>query len=488
MTNNIETTTINGIQHIKLSELTRQVEQVLKGSFGSTFYWIVAEISSHKFYPNEDRHYFDFVEKGDNTNEPVAKARGVSWFSGSQCIKVFERSTGQKFSNGLQVLVKVKVEYHIAFGLSLVLHDIDQSFTLGNLERQRRETLAKLLLDNPDTIKKVGEEYLTRNKEVKLNFVIQNIALVGSPNSEGYNDFTHNINNNQFGFKFNISIYHSSVQGGGAELELVNKLISIYQSNIKYDCIVIIRGGGAKTDFLVFDTYKLSRAVARFPIPIITGIGHHKDISIVDLMVHTSTKTPTKAAEFIIAHNRTFEDNIITLQKGIIIKTQQLLSNSMQNLNTLNIIIINNSRTYVSRYKDYLNNYNQIIINKTKSILYSRQTNLVGLLNQLLSKPKIITANRQAELNNILGNIKILSNKYLVNQRGYLGHFDSILKLMSPLNILKKGFAIIYQKDKIITSGESIQPNSELLILMNNCEINTKVIKKTKTDGTKSNL
>lgn len=451
-------------------------------------YWIVAEVSGHKFYPNQDRHYFEFIEKIVGSNEPIAKVSAVSWFQGSQHIKLFENATGQKFTNGLQVLVKVKVEFHSSFGFKLVLQDIDQSFTLGNLEKQKRETLLRLVAENPSFIQKVGDEFITLNKKLKFNLAIQNIAIIGSPNSEGYTDFTHTISANQFGYKFSIDIYQSSVQGGEAEKELINKLIAIYQSGKKYDCVVIIRGGGAKTDFVVFDTYNLSRAVAKFPIPILTGIGHHKDVSIVDLMTHTSTKTPTKAAEFIISHNRATEDLILILQKTIIIKSQQLLSNSQQKVNATNIIIINKSRTFLSHYKDNLNQFNQVIVNRTKTILYNKQTNLVGLLNQLLSRPKIITANKNADLTNLISNLKIFSNKYLMNKRGYLGHYESVIKLMSPDNILKKGFAIISQNSKILKDAENIHPGNELIIKMESYEINTKVISKTKNDGTASNL
>ncbi|MCG3165636.1 MAG: Exodeoxyribonuclease 7 large subunit [Bacteroidia bacterium] len=383
----------------------------------------------------------------------------------------------------MQVLVKVKVEFHTAYGFSLVLHDIDQSFTLGNIEKQRRETLLKLVAENPSFIHKVGEEYITANKKLKLNTVIQNIAIIGSPNSEGYTDFTHTISNNKFGYKFSIDIYQSSVQGAEAEKELINKLIAIYNSNKKYECVVIIRGGGAKTDFLVFDTYNLSRAVAKFPIPIITGIGHHKDVSIVDLMVSVSTKTPTKAAEFIISHNHDFEDSVLLLQKAVVIKSQQLLSNSQQKLNACNLIILNKSRTFISHYKDQLTNFNQVIINKTKTILYNRQTNLISLLNQLLSKPQILTANKTSDLNNLISNLKIFSSKYYINQRGYIGHYVSIVKLMSPKNILKKGFAIVSHNGKILKSADAINPGNDLVITMEKYDVNTKVISKTKKDG-----
>lgn len=479
---------MNEIKHIKLSELTKRIAEVINQSFGTVFYWIVAEISNHKFYPNQDRHYFEFIEKVEGTNDPIAKVRGVSWFRGSQNIKVFEKETGQKFTNGVQVLVKVKVEFHQAYGFSLVLIDIDQSFTLGNLEKQRRETLLRLVAENPDSIQKVDEEYVTKNKKINLPVVIQKIAIIGSPNSEGYTDFTHTINNNQFNYKFSIDIYQSSVQGAASEKELINKLIAIFNSGIKYDCVVIIRGGGSKTDFIVFDSYGLSRAIARFPVPVIAGIGHHKDVSIVDLMANTSIKTPTKAAEFIISHNRNFEDAIIILQKTVVIKSQQLLSHALQGINSANVVLINKSRTIISHYKDKLYDFNQIVVNKTKTILYSRQTNLVSLLNQLLSKPKIITANKQSDLNNSLANLKIFSKKYLVLKQGYLGHYASVIKLVSPENTLKRGFAIISHKGTILKNGESISIDADLKITMQDYNINTKVISKTKSNGTESIL
>jgi exodeoxyribonuclease VII large subunit len=267
--------------------------------------------------------------------------RGVAWSVGSQSIKKFESETSQVFTNGIQVLAKVKVEFHRAYGFSLVLHEIDPSFTLGNLEKQRRETLQRLVNENPDAITLSGEEYFTRNKSLSFNPVIQKIAVIGSPNSEGYVDFTHTISSNLFGYKFNVDVYQSSVQGQYAESELVNTLVSVFEADVDYDCVVIIRGGGARTDFLVFDAYRLARAAARFPIPIITGIGHHKDVSIVDLMVNTSTKTPTKAAEFIISHNRAFEEQLTNAQKSIVIRSQQMMSHCRILINALNISVIN---------------------------------------------------------------------------------------------------------------------------------------------------
>ncbi|HEY0677372.1 MAG TPA: exodeoxyribonuclease VII large subunit, partial [Chitinophagaceae bacterium] len=215
---------------IKLSDLTAQIEAVLYKSFSSSFYWIIAEISSHKFYPNDDRHYFDFIEKAEGQKDPTARVRGVAWKSGSLSIKRFETATGQEFSNGLQVLAQVKVEFHQAYGISLQLTDIDPSFTLGNIERQRRETLVRLVTENPESVWKEGDEYFSRNKQLNIGRVIQKVAVIASPNSEGYRDFIHTLENNQFSYKFSIDTYQSTVQGGLAEREMIERLIKIFNS------------------------------------------------------------------------------------------------------------------------------------------------------------------------------------------------------------------------------------------------------------------
>ena len=380
-------------------------------------------------------------------------------------------------------MVKVSVEFHSSFGFQLILKDIDQSFTLGNLEKQRRLTLERLVNENPAFVQRVGDEYHTKNKSILFNKVIQTIAIIGSPNSDGYVDFTHTINSSQYNYKFAIDIYQSSVQGAEAEKELINKLVAIHQSGRKYDCVVIIRGGGARADFVVFDSYNLARAVAKFPIPIITGIGHHKDISIVDLLVKASTKTPTKAAEFILAHNRSFEESVIQSQKFIVIRAQQLLGNAQQKLNFTNVSVMNQSSVFLNLLKDKLSNYNQSIVNQSKTILYKRQTNLVSLLNQLLSKPQIVTANKKNNLQNITNNLHSFTAKFLSNQKGYLGHFESLIKMMSPQNILKKGFAIVSNKQKILKNANSIEVGNELTITMETFHIQTKVLSKTPNDG-----
>jgi exodeoxyribonuclease VII large subunit len=480
---------MNEILHISLKELADKIRGTIRDAFEGQYYWVVAEISGHKFYPAQDRHYLELVEKIEGKTTEAAKLKCTIWAEGAKRIVEFEKITTQRFTDGMQVLVKVKVEYHIVYGLSLVVTDIDHSFTLGNLERQRLETLMRLVKENPGKIEQDGEQYITANKKLKLKSVLQKIALIASPNSEGYHDFISNISKNKFGYKFHLDYYYSSVQGKEAEKELVDTLVKIYESKKDYDCVVIIRGGGAKTDFLVFDTYGVARAVARFPIPVITGIGHHRDVSLTDMMAHTHTNAPTKAAELIVAHNRSFEDAVAGLEKSLIIRTQQLIASSQNKIYNYQNSIQNKSRRIVSLNKDSLVRINQGLINKSRTILFTRKKNILGISSQLTTLPFIKVKNWQNDLLNISSNLKRFSQIGLNNNKKNLEHNVSVFKMMSPKNILKKGFAIVKKDGKIISDPSSVNAGGELSITMQETEILTKVISKNNlTSGNESSL
>lgn len=471
------------IKYIRLSDLSRKIENTIRDNFGSESYWIVAEISGHKFYPERDRHYFDFVEKIENSSVEAAKISGKAWSNSSSNIRYFEAQTGQKFTNGIQVLAKVKVEYHVTFGLSLILQDLDLSFTLGNIERQRQEILQRLLTENPDHISLLQGQYITRNKKLQMCKVVQNIALVASPNSEGYTDFMHTLSNNNFQYKFNIETYFSSVQGANAVDELTKTFLLIFKSNKPYDAVILIRGGGAKTDFMVFDTYDLARIVARFPIPVITGIGHHKDISICDIMCHSSTKTPTQAAEFIISHNRAFEDLVTQSMNQVIVKSQQLLRGQFNLTNALYFNISNNAVRLLRENKDVLSRSYRVVTQNSLKILQSRNQSILSQMGRITTKPLIQVKHAQSNLENMVSNLQSFSKKLMENQRSYLGHFKSVINLMSPKSIMKRGFAIVSMDNKIMRDAAEIPEGANIKVHFSEHELESTVISKTKTDG-----
>ncbi|KIA95648.1 MULTISPECIES: exodeoxyribonuclease VII large subunit [unclassified Flavobacterium] len=466
-------------KHIKLSELNSKISDALTDRFKGQTFWVVADITNHSYKADKKIHYFELVEKGMTSNSIVAKIVGKAWGAGSMHLSDFEKNTGQRFTNNINVLVLVSVDYHPLFGLSLNVLDIDTNFTLGILEQQRNATLKRLVEENTFIVKE-GERYITRNNQIKLPAVIQKVAILSGSNSAGLEDFRHTLENNDFGYVFQIDDYPTIVQGDNNAKLFLDKLIEVYSSGKLYDAVVIARGGGAQSDFLLFDNYNIGRAVAKFPIAVITGIGHQKNVSIVDLMAHTQTKTPTKAAEFIIAHNRSFEQHILSLQKNIVIKSQQLFLLHYQSLSNLKSTISNSARELISGHKDALMAINQNTINSSKSILYQEHRQLLNLSHQLSGKPRIILYNRINDIDNTINNLKTFTNQYLRNQKGYLAHYSSSIRMMSPENILKKGYAIVKVNDKITSRADTIAIGDTIDVILADSIFKTTVKEKTK--------
>ena len=446
---------------IRLSELTTQISNAINGVFGSNTFWVVADVSNYTYKPQSNFHYFELVEKDKSSSKIVAKISGRAWGNASVNISNFEKATGQQFKNDINVLVQVAVQYNPAFGLQLNLLDIDTSFTLGRFEQQRKETLERLVRDNPSFIRLVEGQYHTRNSDLPLNIVMQRIAVISSDTSAGYLDFKHTLATNTFGYHFVVDDYFALVQGEGNAKQFLSKLIEVFESGKPYDALVIIRGGGAQTDFLIFDNYELNRAIAKFPVPIITGIGHQKNETIADLMAHTSTKTPTKAAELLIAHNRHFEESMLVVQQQLVIKTFQLMN----------------------LHKEQLNRLNQVTINSVKNLLHEKHRDIVNLSGMILTNPKIILSNKKKDLTNLVANIKSYNRMYFINQTRYIGHFESVVRLMSPQNILNKGFAIVKVDGMIINDASRVDVGTALTITLATAEINTKVLSKTPRNG-----
>lgn len=461
--------------YLRLSDLTREIRDVVQQHFTGRMYWIVAEISGHKYYPNTGRHYLSFVEKIGEGGAETAKIKAKAWSQGSDRIRAFEQSTGQSFTDGIQVLVQVSVEYHLVHDLSLTILDVDPTFTLGVLERQRRETLDRLVRDNPGYVEKVGEEYVTYNKRLALRPVVQRIALVASPKSAGYEDFLHTLHENEAGYRFAIDYYYTSVQGAEAEDELVRALIDVYQSKKAYDAVVIIRGGGAKTDFLVFDTYRVSQAVARFPVPVITGIGHHQDVSITDRMAHTQTKTPTQAAEFILARNRSFEQSVLELQGQLVIRAQQLLADHREVLIETQSGIPARTREYLSTCKDLLSDQREQITGLVRERLLSEERELNALVSGLTTTPRLRIA---AELQSVMflkDALPSMLRRRIQDEAARLEHFASLTRLVSPANILKRGYALLEQEGRVLSSVRQLDPDRPLLVRTAEADITTRI-------------
>lgn len=297
---------------LTLRELNSLVRQTLELTMYDQ-YWVQAEISDLR-----DTHhcYMELVQKDDNGNGIVAKARAQIWASRWAIIRpIFERATRQPLSNGMKVLVKAQVTFHELYGYSLNITDIDPTYTLGDIAKRKQEILRQLKEEGIDEM----------NKDLPLPRNLQRIAVISSATAAGYGDFCNQLNSNKRGLAFKTELFQAVMQGEEVERTVIDALNRIACELDNWDVVVIIRGGGATSDLSGFDTLLLAENVAQFPLPVITGIGHERDDTVIDLISHTRVKTPTAAAEFLIHHQEEELDMVEDLSARLTNAVREIL-------------------------------------------------------------------------------------------------------------------------------------------------------------------
>ena len=291
-------------------------------------YWVEAELSECR--ENSGHCYMELIEKDERTNTPIARASAKCWRQTWQMAKpYFERTTGQQLRAGMKVLLKVYAQFHEAYGFSWIVSDIDPTYTLGDMARKRQEIIRQL--------KEEGVFDLQR--ELRIPTFAKRIAVISAQNAAGYGDFCRQLEDNDYGFRFEVTLFPAIMQGEQVESSIIAALNAIYEATVPdgspsgpYDCVVIIRGGGATADLSGFDTLALAENIAQFPLPVITGIGHDRDESILDMVANTKVKTPTAAAALLIDNLRQVLDRINSAQ-------QHLTTAISTKLSTLNVQI-----------------------------------------------------------------------------------------------------------------------------------------------------
>ena len=291
-------------------------------------YWVEAELAECR--ERGGHCYLELIEKEDTTNTPVAKASAKCWRQTWQMIlPYFERTTGQTLRAGMKVLLKVYAQFHEAYGFSWIVTDIDPTYTLGDMARKRQEIIRQL--------KEEGVFDLQR--ELCIPRFAKRIAVISAAGAAGYGDFCRQLEENEYGFKFEVTLFPAIMQGEQVESSVVAALNKIYDCIRDFDVVVIIRGGGAISDLSGFDTLALAENVAQFPLPIITGIGHDRDESILDMVANTQVKTPTAAAALLIDNLRQVLERMNEAQQRITMAINQRLANQKTRLSNLQTLI-----------------------------------------------------------------------------------------------------------------------------------------------------
>lgn len=287
-------------------------------------YWVGAELSEMR--ENRGHCYMELIEKPDSTNTPVARAQARCWSSTWQLLRRhFERTTGGPLRPGMKILLKVYPQFHEAYGFAWIVTDIDPAFTMGDMARRRMEIIRRL--------KEEGVWEL--NKELTLPRFTQRIAVISSATAAGYGDFCRQLTDNEYGFAFTTRLFAATMQGEGVEQSIIAALDRINAELDRFDCVVIIRGGGAVSDMSGFDSLPLAENVANFPLPVITGIGHDRDECILDMISHTRVKTPTAAATLLTDRLKEVSDHIDRCCHSITVHVQSRIHTEQQRINMM---------------------------------------------------------------------------------------------------------------------------------------------------------
>ena len=397
-------------QHITLRELQRRVKSVLEGQFALPL-WVSAEISDIKV--NYSGHcYLELVEKGEKGTDngvPTAQARAVIWRSHYPRIAgYFEAETGQRLAPGLKILAKVLVSYHELYGFSLQITDVDPSYTLGDLERQRQQAIAQLQQDG------VWE----MNRGVALPTVVQRVAVVSSANAAGYQDFRKELAKSPY--RFEVELFDAFMQGEAAEGSIIDALCRVADRLEEFDAVVIIRGGGSRSDLNCFNAYRLCSYVAQFPLPLITGIGHDKDTSVADMVAHTALKTPTAVAGWLVERM----DRICGWLDAAALQ--------------LHDGVLRLSRTQQVRLEELAGDVRHLSL---------------GLLRQ-----------RGLELGSREEVFRQAVGSFLRQQRQQLAATGELVESRSPRHILRMGFAVVRSGGRAVTSVRQVAAGERLTI------------------------
>lgn len=476
--------------HQTLFELSQGIRDAIQEAFPATV-WVIAEISEMK--ENRSGHcYLELIEKDEITDDIRAKARATIWSYSWRMIRpYFESVTGQQFTHGLKVLVQVSVEYHPAYGLSLNIKDIDPTYTLGDLARRRNEILRQL--------QEAGVADM--NRELSLPLVPQRIAVISSATAAGYQDFVNQLDNNPYHFRFSHELFEAYMQGSEAVPSILKALDQIFRREEEFDAVAIIRGGGSTVDLSCFDNFDLAFTIAQFPIPVITGIGHEKDDTIVDFVAHTRLKTPTATAEFFIGGALAFFQKITELEREISLRVRETLNAENERLQDFASSLSEITQDRMHRLNLELQKTGHRVKQGVTHMIYARRQRLLqtrhqlevilgkqrqrgsGELRRFTYRTRMLTGMQiQKSMINIKQKEMRVSREVrsgLVSDTLRIANLEEKLRILNPDNILKRGYTITSQNGKILKSSATADPSAPLETRFSDGTISSKIIKTT---------
>lgn len=402
--------------YLTLQQLNTYLQEMLSEVFAMPF-WIVAEIAEHK-QAASGHLYLELVEKSAAGDTLTAKTQAVVWHhKGAELRQKFGPDLPQLLKKGNKVLLKVLIDYHPVYGLKLIVQDLDASVTLGEMELRRRQTIEQLQ----------NEGLSDLNAQLPLPTVLQRVAVISSPTAAGYGDFMNHLQYNPQRYAIRTTLFQSAMQGDAMQAEMSVQLRAIAHRAADFDAVVIIRGGGSKLDLATYDDYTLSALVAQMPLPVLTGIGHQQDESVIDMVAHTALKTPTAVAEFILQTLQQYEAEALWYADQMQRIAQQRLQTAQYTLRDCQMRLQYALRQTIQQHQLLIDRCADTLQRQTRSTLQQHAQNL--------------------------------------------DHLQQRVVLLDPMRWLQKGFVLLRQNNQTVTRAQDFDPYQTASILFADGEV-----------------
>ena len=418
-------------QTLTLYELNSLVRQTIETVMPHA-YWVEAELSEVREV--RGHCYMELVQKDLRGNTPVARASAKCWKNTWMSVRPrFERTTGQTLHEGMKVLLQVYAQFHEAYGFSWIVSDIDPTFTLGDMARRRQEIIKQLK----------EEGVFDLNKQLALPLFAQHIAVISAANAAGYGDFVDQLEHNDYGFSFQATLFPAIMQGEQVEQSIIAALNAIDEASLSqpFDCVVVIRGGGAVADMSGFDTLLLAENVANFPLPIITGIGHDRDECILDMVSHTRVKTPTAAAAFLVSNLKATSERILLAQESILRMVTQRMEREKLRIASLSERI-------------------PALFSLVKT---EQQRRIEQLQNRLLTAVQRKQLNSETHLQLLVSRLSPLATQTLMRERHRLELLSQRVAACDPQLLLRRGYSITTLNGRVVHDATQLKAGDELV-------------------------
>jgi len=435
-------------QVFSLSEITGSIERMFSKYYASP-YWIRAEISKLNHYPASGHCFPDLVEKQDG--KVKSQVRSIIWRDDLYRIsQKFQEVTNEPLSEGIAIMFQAYVKFTSEYGLSLHIIDIEPLYTLGEMARAKLATIEQL--------KKEG--IFQQNKQVSLPLLLKSVAIISAETSKGYNDLLVTLNNNPYGYRFITRLFPALLQGDGAVESIRKQLIQIRKTINEFDAVLFIRGGGDEVGLACYDHYDLAAEVAQFPLPVITGIGHSTNETVVEMVACINKITPTDVAHFMIAGFRSYHERIIRAERTLTESAVQTTGAAIQNFNELTLAFQQAAVTFVNNEEDSIGLMALGIRESVNVAVFNHRIALSRYETSLMVQPSRLLGGSRSLLDDKL---KMLAFHYLHLMKDHTGLVENAERsvlLLDPVNVLKRGFTITRYGGKALKPGSSPAPGA----------------------------